>query len=292
MSNLPPYPGGSDEPGGESGRPDGGTSEQSWGATPPQSPYGEQQAPPPYGQQPTPYGQQPAGQQPPYGQSPYGQDNPYGQGQWGGPGGGYGAYQGPNDAAGQSYSGLAIAALVLSFTCLLSWLGVILGIAALFKTGRGKAKGLWMAVTAIIVGLILTAILASIAAFALWIGNQFVTPDNAEVGQCVEVDSEGRDVTLFKTDCAEPHNGQIFAVHELSDSDIDDLGAQRTGQVEFCVRAAVETFDVAPATSITVDGEEMRIEAVLDAPEDPEAGDEIVCLIETRSGTIDRSLVD
>lgn len=273
MSNLPPYPGGSDTPDGESGRPDGGPSEPSWGAPPPQSPYGERQPPP-------------------YGQSPYGQNNPYGQGQWGGPGGGYGAYQGPNDATSQSYSGLAIAALVLSFTCVLSWLGVILGIVALFKTGRGKAKGLWMAVTAIIVGLALTAVLAAIASFGLWIGNQFVTPDNAEAGQCVEVDTEGRDVTLFKTDCSEPHNGQIFAVHELSDNDIDDLGAQRTGQVEYCVTAAVETFGVAPATAITVEGEDLRIEAVLEDPEEPRAGDAIVCLVEARSGTIDRSLVD
>lgn len=275
--SLPPYPGGSDNPEGQQPPPQYGQGQQ------PPPPYGQQQGqyPPPYGQQQPPYGQQ----QPPYGQTPYG------QGQWSGPGG-YGSYQGPNDATGQSYSGLAIAALVLSFTCVLSWLGVVLGIAGIFRTGAGKAKGRWMAVTAIIVGLVFSALLAGLAAGGVWLGRQFVTPGNAEVGQCVEIEHDGRNVSLFKTDCSEPHNGQVFAVHELTDSDIDDLDAGRTGQLEYCAVAAADQFGVSPAPTITVDGERVSIEAVLDDPDDPQAGDELVCLIETSSGTVDRSLVD
>lgn len=269
MSNLPPYPGGNDTPDGESGQPDGGSSEPSWGATPPQSPYGEQQPPPP-----SPYGQQQP--PPPYGQNPYGQ-NPYGQGQWGGPGGGYGAYQGPNDAAGQSYSGLAIAALVLSFTCLLSWLGVILGVVALFKTGKGKAKGLWMAVTAIVVGLLLSLVLVAIMAGAFWLRGQVIVPDNAEAGQCVETDEEDDEVFMWKLDCADDHDAEIVGRHTITASEARGGFASA---MEVCERMLREDFPEAYA-----DGGEALELLIMTENSGLEVGENMACYIEPRDGS-------
>ena len=271
---LPPYPGSGEPPEGEPGNgstPEGRPSGPSWGSQPP---------PPPYGQGQPPYGQNP------YGQTPYGQ-----QGQWTGPGG-YGSYQGPNDPTGQSYSGIAIAALVLSLTCVLSVVGVILGIVGIFRTGRGKAKGRWMAVTAIVVGTLFSLILVAIAAAGVWVGQQFVTPGNAEAGQCLDVAHEGRNVSLTKQDCSERHDAEIFEVHELSDQDITAFDERRLGQVEICMRAAGEQFNAPLGRDFTVDGEDVRIDAVLTDPEDPAAGDKVVCYLEAREGKLDRSLTD
>lgn len=256
---LPPYPGNGGTPEGEPG--EGG------------APQGRP------GQQPPPYGQRPKGQ------TPYGQS----QGQWGSPGG-FGSYQGPNDASGQTYSGIAIAALVLSLTCVLSALGAILGVVGIFRTGRGRAKGRWMAVTAIIVGVVFTLVLVGIIYAGVWLGRQFVSPENAEVGQCVELDKDGRSVSLFKLPCSEEHDAEIFAVHQLSEQDITAFDARRLGQLEICVMAAAEDFGTPVARDVTVDGEDVRIDAVLTDPDNPGPGDNVVCYFEVREGKLEGSL--
>lgn len=197
-----------------------------------------------------------------------------------------------HDATGQSYSGLAIAALVLSFTCVLSWLGVVLGIVGIFRTGRGRAKGRWMAVTAIVVGLLLTALLVAIASFGVWIGKQFVTPENAEVGECADIERDGRNVGLLRTDCSGEHDAQIFAVHELTTREVAAIDSRRMGTLDVCIVEASENVGGnGRSRTLTVDGVDVRIDGVLEDPDNPSVGDVAVCFIEARSGTLDRSLV-
>lgn len=264
--SLPPYPGSGDTPEEEPGRhqpPDG---------RPPQAPYGQPQ-PPPYGQQPPP----------PYGQQSYGQ-NPYGQGQGGGPGG-YGSYQGPNDEAGQSYSGIAIAALVLSLTCVLSFLGTILGIVGLFRTGRGKAKGRWMAVTAIVVGVVFTLILVGIVLTGVYLGRQVVTPDSAEAGQCVETDTEDDEVLMWRVDCGDPHDAEIVGRHRLTSSEAD-------GGLRAATRVCADMLrNRYPATH--ADGGETLDLRILTNERTLEAGEHMVCYIERADGsTMDERVLD
>ncbi|KQY63686.1 DUF4190 domain-containing protein [Nocardioides sp. Root140] len=189
----PPYPGSEGESGDQSGSND---------LPPTHQPYGQKNDPPAYG-----------GDQPAYGQQPYGQQPAYGQ-----PAGDpYGAWQGGNDA-GKGTDGLSITAFVLSIVCcFLGIVAVILGIIGLGRTKNGQRKGRWAAVTAIILGIIgqLAAIGIGIAIFV--VARNTVTLDNAEVGQCVNVDKDGDSVMITKKDCSDDHDAQIVHVGKFEE---------------------------------------------------------------------------
>lgn len=191
MTQPPEYPGSNDPNGNEPpSYPSSGSEPPSYQPPPPtHQAYGQQD----YGQQ---YGQQ-------YGQS--GDNNPYG------------AWQGGNDAGKQTDT-LSIVAFVLSLTCCLSFVGVILGFIGLGRTKNGQRKGRWAAITAIVVGIILTLVAIG-GGIAIWqvVKNQ-IGLDDAEVGMCMNVDEVDDDsVSLTKKECGEDHDAEIVYVGEFEE---------------------------------------------------------------------------
>lgn len=261
--SQPPYPGSEgNQPDQSNGGNDLPPTHQPYGQQPPSDPYGQS-----YGQQP--YGQQYGGQQ-------------------------YGAWQGGNDAA-KTTDGLSIVAFVLSLSCCLSIVGAILGFVGLGRTKDGQRKGRWAAVSAIIIGLVLTVVSAG-AAVAIWmVAKDQVTPDNAKVGQCINVDDVDDDtVSLKKKDCSEDHDAQIFAVAKLSGSDaqtIDDMGGRAS--IEVCGQEESNiNGEASDDGHVMLDDKRATFRWVTEDPKDPDAGDTVVCYFEADSGKLNKSYVD
>lgn len=215
----------------------------------PPNPYGEQGGQNPYG----PPGGQPAGGQP-YGQS-------YGQG------GGFGT---PTESP--KTDGLSIAALVLSFLCCLAPIGVILGFVGLGRTKGGKRKGRGLAIAAIVVGILMTIGVALGGFLVYVVADSVVTPGNAEVGQCVDIEEEGDTVILTKTECTEDHDGEIIGVAEVTE---DNLEAVDEAMVGYCA----EVVDADLLVELTSDPT-LTIQAVTEDPANIQAGDHLVCYAE------------
>jgi hypothetical protein len=172
--------------------------------------------PPPGAYPPPPY---PAPQQPhgEYGQQPYGAPPPYGAPQP------YGAYPPPPKPG---FNGFAIASLVLSIVggILLS---VIFGIVALVQTRRSGQKGRGLAIAGLavsalwLVGIAIGVVIA-IASSAdrdstgeITAGGDVSAFDLA-VGDCLNGLKEGQSISnLPAVPCAEPHEGEVFAVFDL-----------------------------------------------------------------------------
>lgn len=254
---------------------------------PPYPPYGSSGDNNPYGSggDADPYGS--SGSQNPYDQSgQYGQGQ-YGQGQYGGqppygspyPGGGQGPEGGP------SYDGVSIASFVLSLLCCTGPIGAILGFFGLARTKGGQRKGRWAAVTGIVLGILATIAMVAMFFGGLWIFNNTVRPDNAEVGQCVNIESDSDEgVLMFKKDCSEDHDGEIVAVEEVDSDNREDVA---NGQVAYCF----EALDAADLE--TINGrDDIDLNAVLQDPSDVEVGDHIVCYVEAKKGKLDEKVLD
>ncbi len=270
MTQPPSYPGSGDDR--DPNQP------PSYGSDQPPS-YGSNQ-PPSYGQpDPSASGQQYGDPSQQYGQpgayGGYGQpEGQYGQpGQFGQPGQ-YGAWQGGNDAA-KPNDGVSIAAFVLSLTCCLSLVGVVMAFFGLARTKGGQRRGRWAAIAAIPVGLVLTLVAGAVVALGIWGWNQIVTPDNAEVGQCVNIeesDDDDNTIGMMKADCDDSHDAQIVAVTDLSSPE------QALSVPMFCqeamsadLRAAVES-----------EGNLVTRGVMEDPP--GEVGDTVVCYVERADG--------
>ncbi|WP_158296505.1 DUF4190 domain-containing protein, partial [Nocardioides albidus] len=172
----------------------------------------------------------PYGQNPP-GQSPYGQSqppNPYGPPTPpppypGGSGGGYGApgaFPGGSDPMPPRTDGISIAALVTSLLCCLAPVGVVLGFVGLSRTKGGQRKGRGFAIAGIIIGLLMS-IGSAVAGAALFLfADSVVTPGNAEVGQCVDVDEDDGTVLLRKKKCTEKHDAEIVGIATVTSDNL------------------------------------------------------------------------
>lgn len=199
----------------------------------------------------------------------------------------YDQFGGANDAS-QSWSGLAIAAFVCGLTCCLGIPAVILGLIALTKTGAGKAKGRWMAVTGIVLGVIgtLLAIALIIAGFVL--SDRVVTPDTATSGQCVNVKTKTDTVTMIDLGCSAPHNGQIFDVIRVTDGD----AARGAGGLGLCLESVVKRFPEAKQSGLlgseptfTLNGEKLIVGGASTRTE-VRAGDIVACWLEADDGEL------
>jgi len=222
------------------------------------NPYG---GPPPPGQEPNPYGAAP------YGAGPYGGQPPY---------------QGGGERP--KFDGVSIAALVLGLSCCLSLVGAILGFVGLSRTKGGKRRGRWAAVVGIVAGFLGTAALIAAVIGGVWIFENTVRPDNAEVGQCVNIDSDDDGVAMFKKDCTEDHDGEIVGVEEL---DSDTAQTAQEQQVAYCSEVVSED-DLA-----TINGrDDIELNALFEDPNDVESGDHIVCFVEATSGKLDEKVLD
>lgn len=202
----------------------------------------------------------------------------------------YQAYVGPNDGSA-GYSGVAIASFVCSLTCCLGIPAIVLGGIGIAKTGPGKARGRWMAVTGLVLGVLGTIAMIIVGAGLaglVALGQRVVTPENAEVGQCVEVDTIGDEVTMFDTGCSTEHNGQIFAVITPTQADV----AAGRYAMDLCVTRVAGSFPgvevraVGGAPRLDLAGEEVEVEAASEQLE-LVAGNPVACWIEATDGTLE-----
>ncbi len=211
----------------------------------------------------------------PYGGNPYGgagDQNPYGQpqhGQYGAPGGqGY-------PAAPVKTDGVSITAFVLSLICCAP-VGLILGFVGLGRTKNGQRKGRWAAVTGIVLGVLGLAVwvlvIIGLASGVSWL-NSVVTPGNAEVGQCVDIEEEDNTVFFTEKDCTESHDGEIVAKTTVDDDNVDAISERMT---EFCS----ELLDPADLATIT-ENQDLALYAVIEDPNNVEVGDHLACYVES-----------
>lgn len=204
----------------------------------------------------------------------------------------YQAYGGANDGSA-SYSGVAIASFVCGLTCCLGIPAVILGAIGIAKTSAGRARGRWMAVTGIVLGVLGTLLMIAVGLGMFAIGSRVVTPDNAEVGQCIQADTTDDTVTMLDTGCSLPHNGQIFAVITPTQADVT---AGRTA-MELCLTRVAGSFPgievrvVGGQARLDLGGEEVQVSAVGEQL-DLVAGSTVVCWIEATEGELTSDHVD
>jgi hypothetical protein len=204
----------------------------------------------------------------PYGNNPYGQQppsNPYGP-----PGGGSGFNQPVKT------DGVSIASLVTSLVCCAP-VGLVLGFVGLKRTKGGQRKGRGLAITGIVLGLlgILVWVGLAIAAVAgvAWF-DSLVTLDEAEAGQCVDIDADGDTVLMYEAECNEEHDAEIVGVAEVTDENLQQIESEMAG---YCVTTVISEADLAKIGEVA--GVE-DIKAVTEDPNDVEVGDSLICYVE------------
>ncbi|MEV0397659.1 DUF4190 domain-containing protein [Polymorphospora rubra] len=140
--------------------------------------------------------------------------------------GGYGPPDMPQPP--RPLNGFAIASLMLALLTLIP-LSVITGIVALVQIRRRgqRGKGLAIAGLAISGAILLSAITLGVAAELAGAGDQD-EPERAPQsgymmhyvpGDCIEQVDEERSVDPPSVKCSEPHQGEVFAVFDMSGSD-------------------------------------------------------------------------
>ncbi|MDZ5622916.1 DUF4190 domain-containing protein [Nocardioides bizhenqiangii] len=202
----------------------------------------------------------------PYGNDPYGQtpQNPYGA-----------PYQG--GAAPTSTDGVSIASLVLGLICCAP-VGLILGFVGLKRTKGGQRKGRGFAITGIVLGLLglLVWIGVGIAAVAgvAWF-DSLVLPDEAEVGQCIDIDEEDDNtVLLYEKECSEDHDGEIVAVAEVDDSNREAISNGGQAMTDYCAEI-IDPEDQAKLDAV----EGLEYNALIEDPNNVDNGDHFVCYV-------------
>ncbi len=206
---------------------------------------------------------------------PEGNDNPYG-GPPPPPGDNpYGAQPFPGGPGGQpaevKNDGVSIAAFVTGLLCCAP-IGVILGIIGIRRTKDGQRKGRWAAITGLVLGSLGILAWIGVVAGGVWIFNNAITPDNAEVGQCVNIETDDNEVTMLKKECNESHDGEIVAVEEV---DSENKEAIELGMADYCrVALSAEDQEVIDADA------NLELLAVIEDPSDVNNGDHLVCYVE------------
>jgi len=213
-----------------------------------------------------PYGGPPPPGQNPYGAQPYPGGDPYG-----------------GQPAEPKTDGISIAAFVTGLLCCAP-VGVVLGIIGIRRTKDGQRKGRWAAVIGLVLGALGILAWIGVVAGGVWIFNNAVTPDNAEVGQCVNIETEDNEVTMLKKECSEEHDGEIVAVEEV---DSENKEAIEVGMASYCQEVlSAEDLEVINADT------SLELNAVIEDPSDVSDGDHLVCYAEAKSGKLDAKILD
>lgn len=242
------------------------------------NPYDPNQPPadpnePPTGATPPPYGEQPAAPAPPpYGATPYGQPADQGAPPYGGPP--FGAPV-PGGEMPKGTDPVSIVGFVLSLTCCLSFVGVILGFVGLSRTKGGKRKARWAAVSAVAIGIPLTIATIVGGVFLGIYVSSIVSVDEARSGMCVDINDDDEGVVLFEKECNEAHDGEIIFAGDAGD-DADTLESSDATSV--CVARIDQE-----SSSIVLSGD-YELNALLEDPDDVDEGDRFVCYIEPSDG--------
>jgi hypothetical protein len=207
----------------------------------------------------------PYGGQPPYGATPY-------------PGGEYG---GPPPET--KTDGVSIASFVTGLVCCAP-VGIILGIIGIARTKNGQRKGRWAAITGIVLGVLGIVAWIGLVVGGVWIFENTIRPDNAEVGQCVDIEDDAGEVSMLKKDCTEDHDGEIVGVEEVTG---DNREAIATGMAEYC-------NEVLSAEDLAVISErgDLELNAVIEDPNNVDVGDTLVCYAQSTEGKLDEKILD
>ena len=96
------------------------------------------------------------------------------------------------------------------------------------------------------------------------LASEFIGPDNAAAGQCVDVVVDGDEVTMLLTECDDVHDAEIVGVEEV---DSDNLDAIETGMADYCAQVVSED-DL--ATLLARD--DIDLKAVIEDPSNVETG--------------------
>ena len=253
------------------------------GPGPGDNPYGQQTPPggppndPPSSPPSSPYGAVGgSGSYSPYGSSYPGASN--------GGAGGFGAPPGPPGGK-PPLDGVSIASFVLSLLCCTGLIGLILGFVGLSRTKDNQRSGRWAAIAGIAIGAL--AVLASIGFVVLAIvAPNSIRPEEAEAGQCVNVETDDGAVSMTETKCTEKHDGEIFAVEVVDSDNIEDIKDSETG---YCAEL-VTTDDL---EELAERADELDYNAVIEDPDDITEGDHLVCYAEAKNGKkLDEAILD
>ena len=217
---------------------------------PPQNPYGAGGgAQPPYGAG--------GGAQPPYGAQPY-------------PGAPFG---GPPPAQTDVVS---IVAFVLSLTCCLSVVGLVMGFVGLSRTKGGRRKGRWAAIAAIPIGAILTLVTVGVVVVIGVFAGSVVSVDDARAGVCIDVDdSDTTGVIMTESDCDESHDAEIVYAGQAGGD---------AGQLESDGATLVCLDRVPDLVSAAVQDGTYLLSALLLDPTDVSPDDTLICYVEPAGG--------
>ncbi|CAN5402383.1 hypothetical protein BH09ACT12_BH09ACT12_12210 [soil metagenome] len=259
MSNpYDPYNSSGDQQGGDPNNP-----VNQGNQPPPPPPYGGASYPAePGAQTPPPYGQTP----PPYGQTPYGQ-TPF------------------TPEPAKKTDAVSITGFVLAFTCFLSPVGLILGLVGLGRTKGGQRKGRWAAISAIPLGLVFSIIGGLIVFGVVYALQNVITPDNAEVGQCIEVSRDGDEYNLLKQDCTDTHDAEVIYVGVASDYEGNLSGS--IDPVDVCT-SLMPDDDLAALAAFPDD---LIVNLIIEDPSDISPDDKFLCFAELSIGSLDKPIL-
>ena len=76
-----------------------------------------------------------------------------------------------------------------------------------------------MAVSGIVLGAVGTLLIVGLVVGGVWLGQNIITPDNAEVGMCVDTDEDGGAISMMKADCDESTTRRSSPSASYSDAD-------------------------------------------------------------------------
>lgn len=202
--------------------------------------------------------------------------NPYGGS--GGPGS-YDPYGGhePGAPRPQGTDGISIAAFVCSLTCCAAPVGIGLGIAGIVRTSGGKRPGRWAAISAVVIGTVVTLAFTAFMVFAVIMGSNTVWEDEARVGQCIDEDFLGDPA---KAECDQPHRGEVIWVGQFDEDLVDVFAVVSTD--EFC--AGLPDLDPAYRSAIESGEHDARISIDAFDEDEPGDGDWFFCYLERTDG--------
>lgn len=198
------------------------------------------------------------GQQP-YGNNPYGQPNPYG------------GQPAKTDA-------VSITGFIFSLTCCLSIVGAILGFIGLGRTKNGKRKGRWAAISASIIGVLGTLIMAGGIVFVVIYAKSVVNVDEAKVGQCINVDESDDSVLLREAKCDEKHDAEITWTGDFNDIKGLDVAPSNPDDFTDAGASALICTALMDPADVTALGTDVRYQLV-NEDQDPSDNDKALCYV-------------
>jgi hypothetical protein len=173
--------------------------------------------------------------------------------------------------------GISIAAFVCSLTCCAAPVGIGLGIAGIVRTSGGKRPGRWAAISAVVIGTVVTVAFTAFLVFAVYMGANTVWEDEARVGQCTDEDFLG---DVSKAECDEPHQGEVIWVGQFDDDLVEVFDV--VSIEEFCAGLP----DLEPAYRSAIESGDYDVSISIDAfdEDEPGDGDRFFCLLERADG--------